>query len=90
MPIAAKLDELGDQPDSMILGFIWWWPVGLMLLAFMTGSGRKVAGITAIAGNADGTYQDKTDCCAAWRLVAATVPAATAPSTNTAPIRLSA
>ena len=42
MPIAAKLDEFGKPAWIllMILAFIWWWPLGLVLLAFMIGSGR--------------------------------------------------
>jgi uncharacterized protein DUF2852 len=42
MPIVAKLDELGKPAwiVLMILGFIWWWPVGLAILAFIIGSGR--------------------------------------------------
>jgi len=46
MPIAAKLDEFGKPAWIllMILGFVWWWPVGLVLLAFMIGSGRMGCG----------------------------------------------
>jgi hypothetical protein len=46
MPIVAKLDELGRPAWIllMILGFMWWWPVGLIVLAFMTGSGRMGGG----------------------------------------------
>jgi len=42
MPIVAKLDEFGKPAwiVLMILGFIWWWPLGLAILAFMIGSGR--------------------------------------------------
>jgi len=42
MPIAAKLDEFGKPAwiVLMILGFMWWWPMGLAILAFMIGSGR--------------------------------------------------
>jgi hypothetical protein len=42
MPIAAKLDEFGKPAWIllMILAFIWWWPLGLVILAFMIGSGR--------------------------------------------------
>ena len=42
MPIAAKLDELGKPAwiVLMILGFIAWWPLGLVILAFTIGSGR--------------------------------------------------
>jgi hypothetical protein len=42
MPIATKLDEFGKPAwiVLMILGFIWWWPLGLAILAFMIGTGR--------------------------------------------------
>jgi Protein of unknown function (DUF2852) len=42
MPIAAKLDEFGKPAwiVLMILGFFAWWPLGLVILAFMIGSGR--------------------------------------------------
>src|SRR6516225_5226145 len=42
MPIVAKLDELGKPAwiVLMILGFWFWWPVGLATLAFIIGSGR--------------------------------------------------
>jgi Protein of unknown function (DUF2852) len=42
MPIAAKLDEFGKPAWIllMILGFVWWWPLGLAILAFTIGSGR--------------------------------------------------
>ena len=42
MPIVAKLDELGRPAWIllMILGFMVWWPVGFMVLAFIIGSGR--------------------------------------------------
>jgi hypothetical protein len=42
MPIAAKLDEFGKPAwiALMILGFIFWWPLGLVILAFILGSGR--------------------------------------------------
>jgi hypothetical protein len=39
MPIVAKLDELGRPAWIllMILGFMVWWPVGFMVLAFIIG-----------------------------------------------------
>src|SRR5216683_2863081 len=42
MPIVAKLDELGRPAwiALMILGFWFWWPLGLATLAFIIGSGR--------------------------------------------------
>jgi hypothetical protein len=46
MPIVAKLDELGRPAWIllMILGFMVWWPVGFMVLAFIIGSGRMGCG----------------------------------------------
>jgi hypothetical protein len=49
MPTTAKLDQFTGKLDEfgkpawivlMILSFIWWWPLGLAILAFMIGSGR--------------------------------------------------
>jgi hypothetical protein len=42
MPVAAKLDEFGKPAwiALMILGFVAWWPLGLVILAFIIGSGR--------------------------------------------------
>jgi biopolymer transport protein ExbB/TolQ len=42
MPIAAKLDEFGKPAWILllILGFVWWLPLGLAIFAFMIGSGR--------------------------------------------------
>jgi hypothetical protein len=42
MPIVVKLDELGKPAwiALMILGFLFWWPLGLATLAFIVGSGR--------------------------------------------------
>src|SRR5262249_34154060 len=42
MPIVAKLDELGRPAwiALMVLGFCFWWPLGLATLAFIIGSGR--------------------------------------------------
>jgi hypothetical protein len=46
MPITAKLDELGKPAwiALMVLGFVIWWPVGLVLLAYIIGSGRMGCG----------------------------------------------
>jgi Protein of unknown function (DUF2852) len=42
MPVVAKLDDLGKPAwiALMLLGFLYWWPVGLATLAFLIGSGR--------------------------------------------------
>ncbi len=46
MPIAAKLDEWGKPAwiAAVVLGFMVWWPIGLMTLAFAFGSGRMGRG----------------------------------------------
>ena len=45
MPIAAKIDEFGKPAwiVLLILGVIFWWPLGLAILAFMIGTGRMGA-----------------------------------------------
>lgn len=42
MPLTAKIDEFGRTGwiVLMILGFIIWWPLGLIALAYILGSGR--------------------------------------------------
>ncbi len=44
MTLAAKLDEFGKPAwiALIILGFMAWWPLGLMALAFTIGSGRMM------------------------------------------------
>ena len=46
MVLVEKLDELGKPAwiALMILGFIVWWPLGLVTLAFIFGSGRMAMG----------------------------------------------
>lgn len=46
MPLVAKLDEYGRPAwiAFMILGFLVFWPIGLMILAFLIGSGRMGCG----------------------------------------------
>ena len=45
MPLVAKLDDLGKPAwiALTILGFVYWWPIGLAVLAFLIGSGRMNA-----------------------------------------------
>jgi hypothetical protein len=54
MPIVAKLDELGKSAwvALMILGFLMWWPLGLVTLAFVIGSGRMTS-----SGSMAGLYR---------------------------------
>ena len=42
VPLVAKLDDLGKPAwvALTILGFIYWWPIGLAVLAFLIWSGR--------------------------------------------------
>ncbi|MBV9014312.1 MAG: DUF2852 domain-containing protein [Alphaproteobacteria bacterium] len=42
MTIAARLDDLGKPAwiALMIAGFFVWWPIGLVTLGFLVGSGR--------------------------------------------------
>ena len=42
MVLVDKLDELGKPAwiALMVLGFFAWWPLGLVILAFILGSGR--------------------------------------------------
>ena len=46
MTIAAKLDEFGKPAwiALIVLGFMAWWPLGLVVLAFTIGSGRRGCG----------------------------------------------
>ena|SRR6516164_7423630 len=46
MPLVAKLDDLGKPAWILltIVGFIYWWPLGLAILAFLIGSGRMSSG----------------------------------------------
>ena len=47
MAIAAKIDELGFPAwiVLMILSFVFWWPLGLAILAFLIWSGRMGCGM---------------------------------------------
>src|SRR4051812_11248960 len=47
MPIAAKLDELGMPAwiALMVLSFVFYWPLGLAILAFLIWSGRMGCGM---------------------------------------------
>jgi hypothetical protein len=58
-PIAARIDEFGKPAwiTLMILGFVWWWPLGLAILAFMIGSGR----MGYWNHNGTGRWQNKVD-----------------------------
>jgi Protein of unknown function (DUF2852) len=46
MHIAAKLDDIGKPAwiALMVVSFIIWWPIGLITLAFLLGSGRMACG----------------------------------------------
>ena len=42
MTIAARLDDIGKPAwiVLMIVGFFVWWPIGLVVLGYLIGSGR--------------------------------------------------
>jgi hypothetical protein len=42
MTIAARLDDMGKPAwiALMIVGFLLWWPIGLVVLGYLIGSGR--------------------------------------------------
>jgi hypothetical protein len=46
MAIAARLDDIGRPAwiAVLVLGFIVWWPIGLMILGFLIWSGRMGCG----------------------------------------------
>jgi hypothetical protein len=46
MHIAARLDDIGKPAwiALMVVSFIIWWPIGLITLAFLLGSGRMGCG----------------------------------------------
>ena len=46
MVLVEKLDEFGKPAwiALMVLGFFVWWPLGLVTLAFILGSGRMAMG----------------------------------------------
>ena len=64
MPIAARIDEFGKPAwiALMILGFVWWWPLGIAILAFMIGSGR----MGCWNHNGMGRWQSKVDSHEQW------------------------
>ena len=63
MPITAKLDEFGRPAWIVltILGFMIWWPVGLVILAFVIGSGRMNCGYRAGSGRWHGLCRLRGD-----------------------------
>ena len=42
MTVAARLDDIGKPAwiALMIVGFLLWWPIGLVVLGYLIGSGR--------------------------------------------------
>jgi hypothetical protein len=42
MDVVARMDEMGKLAwiGAMVLGFVFWWPVGLTLLMFLVFTGR--------------------------------------------------
>jgi hypothetical protein len=70
MGLAARLDDFGKPAWIVltVLSFVWWWPLGLALLAFMIGSGRmacwKKNGFRRWEDEGRGWAQDAAE---AWR-----------------------
>lgn len=60
MPITAKLDSFGKPAwiALIVLGFMAWWPLGLVVLAFTIGSGRMGCGYH---GGHYGHWQNKME-----------------------------
>ena len=63
MAIAAKIDDMGKPAwiALMVLGFVFWWPFGLALLAFLIGSGRMGCWKHAGAERWHGEFKDKVN-----------------------------
>ncbi len=63
MAIAAKIDEIGKPAwiGLMIIGFVWWWPFGLAMLAFLIGSGRMGCWKNAGEQRWHGEFKDKVN-----------------------------
>lgn len=61
MAIVAALDDLGKPVwlALMVLGFIWFWPVGLGILAFLLWSGRMGCWRYAGAGRQGGWDRER-------------------------------
>jgi hypothetical protein len=61
MPITATLDQFGKPAwiALLILSFIVWWPIGLMTLAFLIGSGRMGCGYGRHGG--EGRFANKME-----------------------------
>jgi hypothetical protein len=69
MAIAAKIDDMGKPAwiALMVLGFVFWWPFGLALLAFLIGSGRMGCWKHAGAERWHGEFKDKvTEVAGRW------------------------
>jgi hypothetical protein len=63
MVLANKLDELGKPAwiALMVLGFMAWWPIGLVVLAFFLGSGRMGCSYRHNGGSWQGRWQSKME-----------------------------
>jgi hypothetical protein len=89
MPITAKIDEFGKPAwiALVILGFMVWWPLGLVALAFAIGSGRmgcRGYGMSRWTKDAGVGGRGTSWAAAAPGGSHHSAAAATAPSTNTA------
>ena len=63
MVLVEKLDELGKPAwiALIVLGFMAWWPVGLVALAFFLGSGRMGCGYRRNGGQWQSHWQSKME-----------------------------
>jgi hypothetical protein len=69
MAITAKLDEwgMGAWIALMIVSFIFWWPLGLAILAFLIGSGRMACWKRGDVGRWHGAEQRMREAAQWWR-----------------------
>jgi hypothetical protein len=63
MVLVEKLDELGKPAwiALMVLGFMAWWPIGLLVLAFFLGSGRMGCSYRRNGGQWQSHWQSKME-----------------------------
>ena len=67
--LVAKLDDLGKPAwiALTILGFVYWWPIGLAILAFLIWSGRMNALRGGCVGRWSGSMDEMRNAGAWWR-----------------------
>jgi Protein of unknown function (DUF2852) len=67
--LVAKLDDLGKPAwiALTILGFVYWWPIGLAILAFLIWSGRMSSLRGGSVGRWSGGMDEMRNAGAWWR-----------------------